>query len=521
MEDNSNDLFIQNYKNKEVTNLVQTSKNEEKSNNPAFLQKSYNINEVNSNKEISEINYSSFINEMKGNIIPTSISQQYNNNKPDINNLNDVNFNKENFYLKKDFKYENEINIKKDNKKEHNIINNTDNNEIISKNKTNIDLKNYYYPVNINLNQYFNLFPNQNQNINQIGSQNNYYENLNNNNNNNFKPKTNIIQNYYNNNNKDNQINKIGNIELIITNIDIILSLLSNYKGSIFLQNSLNNIDGNKISILLKTISPQICYIMCLEFGNYFLQKLIKKLNVEQKLRIYQLIDDSFLYIATNKSGTHVIQSLIDSIQTPLEQLFLNKLLNKNMLLLFNNENGYHIIMKIILEKPENQRDNINLFIVSNIEKIIINPYGAYCVNKFILNNSNLNLRLLMIKNIQNNIKNLIFNKSSCSVLILAIKQFGVKNFEFIIQEIKNNLQFLTLHPISFLFVGKIFHYLKNSEYSKLSSIIWDIYRNDNLINSLCSHKNGNKFLKSLMEYSNNTQKKYIKAKINFIKKSQ
>ena len=103
MEDNSNDLFIQNYKNKEVTNLVQTSKNEEKSNNPAFLQKSYNINEVNSNKEISEINYSSFINEMKGNIIPTSISQQYNNNKPDINNLNDVNFNKENFYLIKDF----------------------------------------------------------------------------------------------------------------------------------------------------------------------------------------------------------------------------------------------------------------------------------------------------------------------------------------------------------------------------------------------------------------------------------
>ena len=370
---------------------------------------------------------------------------------------------------------------------------------------------------NINVNNNVNFLPNEIKNYNiKYQSQNveepkniDFFPNFNNiskvdNNNNNFK--------LLNTNNKE-------QIKVIIHNIDIILNLLTNYKGSIFLQNVLLIINKRELSILFTTICPHICNIMCLEYGNYFIQKLIKKLDVQQRLRIYPLIENNFLNIATDKRGTHAIQALMDTIQTPLEQFFLDKLLSKNMLLLFNNENGYHIIMKIILDKPENQRNNINLFLISNVDKIIVNSYGAYCVSKFVINNSNLNLRLLFIKNIQNNIKNLIFNKNSISVLMLSIRKFGINNFEFIVYEIKNNLAFLSLHPIANSFIGKLFYYLKINEYYRLSSIIWEIFRDDNLIKALCSHKNGNNLLKKIMEYSNNTQKKYVKAKINFIKK--
>jgi hypothetical protein len=327
------------------------------------------------------------------------------------------------------------------------------------------------------------------------------------------------VQNINNNTNKIIPLKK-EQIDLIICDISIILNCLSNYKGSIFLQNALLFIDDKELTILLNTISSYLARIMCMEYGNYFIQKLIKKLNVQQRINIYQIIENEFLFISINKSGTHVIQALIDSIQTPLEKMVLDKLLNKDLLLLFNNENGYHIIMKIILDIPENQRNNINLFIVANLEKIIINPYGAYCISKFIINNSNLNLRSLIINNIHNNIKNLIFNKNSCSVLMLAIKKFGINSLEFIINEIENNLSFLSLHPVSNILVIKILNYLKNTKYYKLNSIIWNIYRNDNLIKTLISHKNGNKILKKIMEYSNNTQKKYIKAKLNIIEKN-
>ena len=114
--------------------------------------------------------------------------------------------------------------------------------------------------------------------------------------------------------------------------------------------------------------------------------------------------------------------------------MYFDKLLNEDILSIFNNEKGYHIIMKIILEKKESQRNNINLFWVTNIEKIEIDPYGSYCVSKFIINNNNLNLRFILIKNLENNLKNLIINKNNCSVLMLAIKKFGINNFEFIFQ---------------------------------------------------------------------------------------
>ena len=451
--------------------------NSEIVNEGIFLNENYKrISEINSSTSLPPKNIESF-----------NIPPYFSDDKLNINNINNINFINDipNFKFVPHF---NEMNDIKD-------IN------------TN----------NINVNNNVNFFQNEIKNYN-IKNQNQNLEeprnihfltNFNNiskddNNSNNFQ--------LFNTNNKE-------QIKIIIHNIDIILNLLANYKGSIFLQNILLVINKKELSILFATICPHICNIMCLEYGNYFIQKMIKKLDVQQRLRIYSLIDNNFLNIATDKRGTHAIQALMDTIQTPMEQFFLDKLLSKSMLLLFNNENGYHIIMKLILEKPENQRNNINLFLISNVDKIIVNSYGAYCVSKFVINNSNLNLRLLFIKNIQNNIKNLIFNKNSISVIMLSIRSFGINNFEFIIYEIKNNLAFLSLHPVANSFIGKIFYYLKINEYYRLSSIIWDIFRNDNLIKALCSHKNGNNLLKKIMEYSNNTQKKYIKAKINFIKK--
>ena len=482
-----------------------------------------NNNDINyiENKNRGEINNLLKIN--NNNIAPNLKFPDFFEQKSYFNNINfNINDNKNNtvnqFYFDKTIN-NNYIN-------ENKISNDINNNEQYLK-KIEVNNLNNSYPINfIKVKQIFNILPNERKESPNNKIKDDYYyktnfgNNIHYNNdiNINFPKKNNLIYKSLNiNNNPSKHLKNIDKVK-IITNIEIILALLSNFKGSIFLQDILASIDNEEISVLLTTIYPQISKIMCLEYGNYFIQKLIKKLNVQQRLNIYQIIENDFLNIAIDKSGTHTIQCLIDYIQSPLEQMYLEKLLNKNMLLLFNHENSYHIIMKIILEKPENQRNNINFFFVTNVEKIVINPYGAYCGTKFLLNNTNLNLRLILIKNIQNNIKILIFNKNSCSFLILAIKQFGINNFEFIIQEIHNNLSFLSLHPIANSFICKIFYILKNSENSKINSIIWNIYRNDNLIKALSSHKNGNKLLKQLMEYSNNTQKKYIKAKLSFIK---
>ena len=178
------------------------------------------------------------------------------------------------------------------------------------------------------------------------------------------------------------KINIINNNEgnLLLTNsIDKLLNNLKTYKGSIISQSFIDNIENeNDLGIFFKSLIPHICQIMCLDYGNYFFQKLIKKLNFEQRFNIYQIIEPEFLVIATNKLGTHSIQSLMDTIQSPLELLALNKLISKNMLLLFIDDNSYHIMMKMIWDFPEEKRNLLNIFLMMNIEKIIINVNGAF-----------------------------------------------------------------------------------------------------------------------------------------------
>jgi hypothetical protein len=274
----------------------------------------------------------------------------------------------------------------------------------------------------------------------------------------------------------------------------------------------IDNIDDeNDLALFFKNIMPHICNIMCLEYGNYFFQKLIKKLNFVQRFSIYQIIEPEFLVIATNKWGTHSIQSLIDSICTQVEYLALNKLISKNMLLLFIDDNAYHIMMKMILDFPEDKRNVLNLYLVMNVEKIIINCNGAFCVNKFITNNKNLNLRKLLIENLKNNLKKLIFNKYSCINLLLVLQTFGVEWGNFIFNEIQNNFVVLSENPVSNIFISKVLEFLKNSQnIYVLKILIWSLYKNIVLMNYLLSNKNHRKLLNQLIEYSDNEQKNYL-----------
>ena len=306
--------------------------------------------------------------------------------------------------------------------------------------------------------------------------------------------------------------NNDDNNFLLSKNIEKLLDNLKSYKGSLISQSYLDTIEKeNELEIFFKNIVPHICQIMCSDYGNYFFQKLIKKLNFEQRLNIYKIIESEFLVIATNKCGNHSIQSLMDTIQTPLELLSLNKLLSKNMLLLFIDDNAYHIMMKMILDFPEEKRSIVNIYLVMNIEKIIINVNGAFCANKFIIKNNNLNLRKFLVENLKNNIKKLLFNKYSCIILLLVLQTFGLQWGNFIIKEIEQNFVVLSQNPISNIFIIKVLDYLKNSQnFIILKLLIWSLYKNIALMNYLISSENNRKLLNKLIEYSDAEQKQFL-----------
>ena len=146
-----------------------------------------------------------------------------------------------------------------------------------------------------------------------------------------------------------------------------------------------------------------------------------------------------------------------------------------------------------------------------NIEKIIINCNGAFCVNKFIINNKNLTLRKLLVENLKKNIKDLIFNKYSCINLLLVLQTFGTEWGDFIIKELEENFVVLSENPISNVFISKVLEFLKNGQnYLILKSLIWSLYKNIVLMNYLISNKSHKKLLNQLIECSDKEQKKYL-----------
>ena len=428
------------------------------------------------------------------------------NNKENINkikdldsiekNKNDININVNFFNIK-------DIDSNVNNVEYINNINKINNNIFVKGNYNNINwIKNF----NININE---ISGNVDSYTKVSNSESNHYDKI-----------------YVNKNQFINQDNMFGyflnlknNIKkakiILLNNIQIILINLKTYKGSLFIQQFLDEIDQKELDLLFLKLIPSIPYIMCLEYGNYFFQKLIKKLNIKQRLAIYEIIEPDFIQIATNKSGTHSIQSLIECISSPMELMILDKLLNKNRLILFLNENAYHIIMKIILVIDEDKRNNLNLFLVSNVEKIITNSNGAFCVNKFIHKNKNLKIRYILMENLKNNIQNIISNKYGCSILLLIMEQFGTNYSLFIIKYIQNNLSFLSLNQITVVFIIKTLNYLYKYNTFELGILIWYVYKNDKLVNYLLSHENGNHILKQMISLSDDEQKKYICLKLS------
>ena len=249
---------------------------------------------------------------------------------------------------------------------------------------------------------------------------------------------------------------------------------------------------------------------MCLEYGNYFFQKLLRKLSLTQRLQIYKIIQPDFLVIATNKWGNHSIQSLIENAKSSVEIEQLNFLISKNMYLLFTDNNGYHIMMKMILDFPEEQRIVLNLFIVTNIDKIITNNNGAFCINKFIINNKNLKLRKLFLDNLKINLRKLIYNKFCCINLLIILQTFGLEWCKFILEEIQNNFISLLEHSVSRVFVFKVFEFLKNNNLYVLKGILWLLYKNTDVINYILANKGKKKLLNQLISLSDNEQKVYL-----------
>lgn len=298
------------------------------------------------------------------------------------------------------------------------------------------------------------------------------------------------------------------------TEISSLISQLKTYNGSLSFQNALIPLTESDINALLIRLCPHLIHLMCSHYGNYFIQKLFQKLNYNQRLLIFSLIKYYFLQLCTDNSGTYSIQALIDVIKTQEEEKILENLLKQNLLLLFNNENAYHIIQKLLIDFPEHKREYLTVFIMENIDKICTNEFGASCMVKFIIMNSNLNIRLKLIKAMEEKLYILLSNKNGCSVLILLMEKYGFTYSLFIINEIKKNIIFFsTQNALTLTIVEKSIELLFKFDNSEFNNLTAAIFKNDKVVKAMYQSDNGRKILFVILKRLNNEQKNSPRSK--------
>ena len=329
-----------------------------------------------------------------------------------------------------------------------------------------------------------------------------------------FKNKRNNLETFNQEKGKNN-LESQAKMNFFGTDIHILIKQMKTYRGSMYLQYLLTLLDNSDVEQLLLRLSPHLTEVMCSHYGNYFIQKFFQKLNYHQRLFIFSIIQNNFLEICIDKSGTYSIQSLIDTIKTPFEEKIIENLLYKNLLLLFCNENSHHIIQKIIIDYPEYKRDFLNNFLLGNLNKICTNLYGSLCVIKFIIMNSNLYIRFQLIRAIQSMFFNLVLNRYGCSIIFFLLEKYGIEYCYFVIEFIKQNFEFLLNQPNSIILIEKVLNYMYKYVNNEFNDIVWKIIKNEKILYILIEKDLCNRIFTFIIKTLNSEQKDLIKKTIN------
>lgn len=151
----------------------------------------------------------------------------------------------------------------------------------------------------------------------------------------------------------DKEISVMSKLNILKGQLDL---LIYNQSGSRFLQKFLTKANKEIIEFFLNEIESSINQLMMDKYGNYFCQELLHSCSGHQRLHILQKIEENFIQVWKDKKGTHTIQKMVDLATLNEEEKFFETALRGEVANLSIDQQGTHIIQKIILSFNEENR---------------------------------------------------------------------------------------------------------------------------------------------------------------------
>jgi len=183
-------------------------------------------------------------------------------------------------------------------------------------------------------------------------------------------------------------------------------------------------------------------------YANYFFQKFYGHLNENDRIFFMNKIKDSIVSIANSKIGTYPLQAVIDKMESPQEKEILIDAVKFSVLGMCQDQNGVHVVEKMILCFGEDELQIIYEILIDYFE-VLANNANGLCVAKLII----------LCKN-QNNLRKL-HRKIIDNAVILVQNPYG----NYAIQKALENWKQDDIEPLILQFCNK-FYDLSKHKYS-------------------------------------------------------
>ena len=297
-----------------------------------------------------------------------------------------------------------------------------------------------------------------------------------------------------------------------------LIKLAKKQTGCKFLQYLIENIPEEMSKLLVnKYFFPKIYNknedtyrIITNIFGNYFIQKIIPKLDYNNLNLLTVFITNKLLPLCLNCHGTRVVQLLIKGIKNYNSLLFLimNKL--KTILhLLINDLSGSFIIINYASEIPDN--NFIYEFIYENIVLICIKKYSCSALQKLI-DIANEGQKLFLFQIIIINIRQIIIDRCGSFVIQFILNKMIFEINDKILECLIDNIIFYCKQKFSSNIIEKCFELCSKNMVNKLIGVLL----NDKIIKNLISDLYGNYVIQKMLSVAKQKDLILCKNKILF-----
>jgi hypothetical protein len=167
--------------------------------------------------------------------------------------------------------------------------------------------------------------------------------------------------------------------------LDNLMILIKDQNGCRMIQKKLEEKRDDFILKFFDKIKGNTFEIICDQFGNYVIQKLVECCTDKNIITgLLEKLKQKIIAVSTNCYGTRGFQRIIDFISEDSDYEILRENLTNNVFNLIKDVNGNHVIQKLIQLYPLNKNNFIIDEIIQNIIEIAKLKQGSCLFQKMI-----------------------------------------------------------------------------------------------------------------------------------------